>query len=201
MVSDPPSRSALVHHHSFTSIFTFALDDGLSSPSSRPLYTPRSLLVHDLSCLSFRSDPLLRCAPCNRPHIREEAFDVHSFHPSALSSSADSQSDPDNLAEMFSGFFSRAAAALLLGGHLASAIDLDLNSPGINMRPELRSPFDADARALDSIKNAAATIAYDMMTYYKGNQSGGIPGVLPGPPPNPTWGCECRDIPKRPGEG
>ncbi|PSS27636.1 glycoside hydrolase family 76 protein [Amorphotheca resinae ATCC 22711] len=70
---------------------------------------------------------------------------------------------------MFSGFFSRAAAALLLGGHLASAIDLDLNSP-------------------DSIKNAAATIAYDMMTYYKGNQSGGIPGVLPGPPPNPTWG-------------
>ncbi|KAA8569769.1 hypothetical protein EYC84_001350 [Monilinia fructicola] len=39
-----------------------------------------------------------------------------------------------------------------------------------------------------SIKNAAATIAYDMMTYYKGNQSGGIPGVLPGPPPNPPWG-------------
>ncbi|RAL58998.1 hypothetical protein DID88_009027 [Monilinia fructigena] len=29
-----------------------------------------------------------------------------------------------------------------------------------------------------SIKNAAATIAYDMMTYYKGNQSGGIPGVF-----------------------
>jgi mannan endo-1,6-alpha-mannosidase len=27
-----------------------------------------------------------------------------------------------------------------------------------------------------------------MMTYYKGNESGGIPGVLPGPPPNPPWG-------------
>ncbi|ESZ94071.1 glycoside hydrolase family 76 protein [Sclerotinia borealis F-4128] len=40
----------------------------------------------------------------------------------------------------------------------------------------------------NSIKNAAATIAYDMMTYYKGNQSGGIPGVLPGPPPDPSWG-------------
>ncbi len=31
-----------------------------------------------------------------------------------------------------------------------------------------------------------------MMTYYKGNTSGGIPGVLPGPPPNPTWGCESQ---------
>lgn len=28
-----------------------------------------------------------------------------------------------------------------------------------------------------------------MMTYYKGNQSGGIIGVLPGPPPNPPNGC------------
>lgn len=40
-----------------------------------------------------------------------------------------------------------------------------------------------------SIKNTAATIAYDMMTYYKGNQSGGIIGVLPGPPPDPPAGC------------
>lgn len=29
-----------------------------------------------------------------------------------------------------------------------------------------------------------------MMTYYHGNESGGIPGVLPGPPPNPPWGCK-----------
>ena len=28
-----------------------------------------------------------------------------------------------------------------------------------------------------------------MMTFYKGNQSGGIIGVLPGPPPNPPTGC------------
>jgi len=28
------------------------------------------------------------------------------------------------------------------------------------------------------------------MTYYKGNQSGGIIGVLPGPPPNPPDGCK-----------
>ena len=28
-----------------------------------------------------------------------------------------------------------------------------------------------------------------MLSVYKGNVSGGIIGVLPGPPPNPTWGC------------
>lgn len=31
----------------------------------------------------------------------------------------------------------------------------------------------------ESIKNAAATAAYDMMSYYQGNQSGQIPGKLP----------------------
>jgi hypothetical protein len=50
-------------------------------------------------------------------------------------------------------------------------------------------------RPPDSIKNVASTLAYDMMTYYKGNESGGIPGVLPGPPPNPTWGCESPHHP------
>ncbi|KAF4625744.1 hypothetical protein G7Y89_g12421 [Cudoniella acicularis] len=70
---------------------------------------------------------------------------------------------------MHSSFLSRAATALLLGCNLVSAIDLDIDSA-------------------DSIKNAAATIAYDMMSYYKGNTSGGIIGVLPGPPPDPTWG-------------
>ncbi|KAJ4396531.1 hypothetical protein N0V93_000751 [Gnomoniopsis smithogilvyi] len=33
------------------------------------------------------------------------------------------------------------------------------------------------------IKSTAAQIAYDTMTYYKGNQSGQTPGILPGPPP------------------
>lgn len=64
---------------------------------------------------------------------------------------------------------SRAAAALLVGGSAVQALQLDLTSA-------------------QSIKDTAATIAYDMMTYYKGNQSGGIIGVLPGPPPNPSWG-------------
>lgn len=38
----------------------------------------------------------------------------------------------------------------------------------------------------DSIKSVASTIAYDMMSYYKGNLSGQIPGELPGPPPVPA---------------
>ncbi|KAK8212915.1 hypothetical protein M8818_003080 [Zalaria obscura] len=33
----------------------------------------------------------------------------------------------------------------------------------------------------DSIKQAASTVAYGMMKYYNGNQTGGIPGLLPGP--------------------
>lgn len=34
----------------------------------------------------------------------------------------------------------------------------------------------------DEIKESARTLAYDMSTYYKGNQSGQIVGILPGPP-------------------
>lgn len=52
-----------------------------------------------------------------------------------------------------------------------------------------RSKDSFSNRAAASIKDAAATIAYDMMTYYQGNVSGGIVGVLPGPPPNPPTGC------------
>lgn len=33
------------------------------------------------------------------------------------------------------------------------------------------------------IKSTAAQLAYDTMSYYKGNQSGQTPGILPGPPP------------------
>ncbi|KUJ19063.1 mannan endo-1,6-alpha-mannosidase [Mollisia scopiformis] len=46
--------------------------------------------------------------------------------------------------------------------------------------------IDLDLTSQDSIKSVASTIAYDMMTYYRGNYSGQTPGLLPGPPPNPT---------------
>ncbi|RMZ87208.1 hypothetical protein DV736_g5567, partial [Chaetothyriales sp. CBS 134916] len=45
---------------------------------------------------------------------------------------------------------------------LASGLELDLTSP-------------------DSIKSATSTLAYDMLTYYSGNLTGGTPGILPGP--------------------
>lgn len=57
--------------------------------------------------------------------------------------------------------------ALFLFGDAATGIELDLTSPA-------------------SIKSAASTIAFDMMSYYKGNLSGQTPGVLPGPPPTPS---------------
>lgn len=34
---------------------------------------------------------------------------------------------------------------------------------------------------LDSIKETSATIAYGLMKYYTGNNTGDIPGVLPQP--------------------
>ncbi|KAK2595071.1 hypothetical protein QQS21_007202 [Conoideocrella luteorostrata] len=35
----------------------------------------------------------------------------------------------------------------------------------------------------DAIKKSASILAWDMLQYYKGNVSGGTPGILPGPPP------------------
>ncbi|KAJ2991725.1 hypothetical protein NUW58_g2413 [Xylaria curta] len=35
----------------------------------------------------------------------------------------------------------------------------------------------------DNIRAAAKTLAYDLMSYYHGNESGQTPGILPGPPP------------------
>jgi hypothetical protein len=36
---------------------------------------------------------------------------------------------------------------------------------------------------LDAIRQTSRALAFDLMTYYKGNQSGQTPGILPGPPP------------------
>lgn len=55
---------------------------------------------------------------------------------------------------------------LLVGSYVSEAISLDLDSA-------------------DSIKAAAKNLAYDMMVYYDGNKTGGIPGNLP--PPYYWW--------------
>lgn len=46
----------------------------------------------------------------------------------------------------------------------------------------VRASLTVDVNDANSIKSTAAIIAYDMMTYYNGNQSGQIPGKIPG-----TW--------------
>ncbi|KAK0637060.1 glycosyl hydrolase family 76-domain-containing protein [Bombardia bombarda] len=46
-----------------------------------------------------------------------------------------------------------------------------------------RAALQVDLESASSIKAAARQVAYDLMTYYHGNESGQIPGILPGPPP------------------
>ncbi|EXJ69964.1 uncharacterized protein A1O5_07037 [Cladophialophora psammophila CBS 110553] len=45
----------------------------------------------------------------------------------------------------------------------------------------LTNALTLDMNSFDSIKSVTSTLAYDMMTYYSGNQSGQVPGLLPGP--------------------
>ncbi|KXL43002.1 glycoside hydrolase family 76 protein [Acidomyces richmondensis BFW] len=60
------------------------------------------------------------------------------------------------------------AGLLGLGARLAHAISLDITSS-------------------ESLKSASSTVAYGMMSYYSGNQSGNVPGNLP--PPYYWWEC------------
>jgi mannan endo-1,6-alpha-mannosidase len=54
------------------------------------------------------------------------------------------------------------SVAILTSHHVSAAITLDISS-------------------IDSIKQAASTVAANMMQYYTGNQYGQTPGLLPGP--------------------
>ncbi|KAM0798484.1 glycosyl hydrolase family 76-domain-containing protein [Usnea florida] len=61
-----------------------------------------------------------------------------------------------------SSWLSTTALSLLAGTTLTSAISLDLTDP-------------------NSIKSAAATCAYNLLTFYTGNHTGDVPGNLPQP--------------------
>jgi mannan endo-1,6-alpha-mannosidase len=62
-----------------------------------------------------------------------------------------------------SSLFPYAGTLCLLAGQGANAaITLDLGST-------------------DSIKKAASTVAFDLMSYYTGNRTGDVPGNLPDP--------------------
>lgn len=41
--------------------------------------------------------------------------------------------------------------------------------------------YQLNLQSTDSIKEVTSLLAHDMMTYYRGNESGGTPGLLPGP--------------------
>lgn len=59
-------------------------------------------------------------------------------------------------------FISTAILCALAGQGIDAAITLDVQSPA-------------------SIKQAASAIAYDMVKYYTGNNTGDVPGNLPAP--------------------
>lgn len=67
---------------------------------------------------------------------------------------------------MKSFFGPGAIAALLAAADIAAA---------------QQTPFSISST--DDIKKTAATLSWDLLQYYKGNESGQTPGLLPGPPP------------------
>lgn len=86
-----------------------------------------------------------------------------------------------------------ALGALMYGGQAVQGIELDLSDsskilpspacrqyPRTHKLPALRS-LTWFCPSLDSIKQAASTIAYGMMTYYTGNETGQPVGLLPSP--------------------
>ena len=83
-----------------------------------------------------------------------------------------------------------ALGVFFYGAHVTKAISLDLGSTGMSccfLSNIINSPLFCDVadyghcRSTESIKNAASTVAYDMMSYYKGNLSGMPEGLLPEP--------------------
>lgn len=58
---------------------------------------------------------------------------------------------------------------------LCAALAVPLLAPVANAAYSIATASD--------IRSSAAQLAYDTMVYYKGNQSGQTPGILPGPPP------------------
>lgn len=68
----------------------------------------------------------------------------------------------------FSIYACAATICTLAGRGANAAITLDLDSK-------------------DSIKQAASTVAFDLMTYYTGNRTGDTPGNLP----DPYYWWEC----------
>ncbi|KAJ6439271.1 hypothetical protein O9K51_07156 [Purpureocillium lavendulum] len=72
-----------------------------------------------------------------------------------------------------------AAAVLSTAGQAAAKGQFSLDSDG---EKRILPVWGADLRLSPEFK-AASTLAHDLLQYYHGNETGGIPGLLPGPPP------------------
>lgn len=70
--------------------------------------------------------------------------------------------------------------AAIAGATVVHAILLNVSDNG-ECPSSPQSPITDSRPSTDSIRSAASTIAYDMMTYYSGNQTGKEPGLLPAP--------------------
>jgi hypothetical protein len=94
---------------------------------------------------------------------------------------------------LFSGGFTSAVLACMLvvvgyNGAQVDALNLDLSSAGKGLGSKLGDCLIMHLIAngfgwgfIASIKSATSTLAYNMLTYYTGNRTGDIPGMLPGP--------------------
>ena len=79
-----------------------------------------------------------------------------------------------------------SAVALLASVSSSSAQSpYSIENDGKNSTPKITTtePSITNFFPLEAIKKTAAQLAWDMLQYYHGNESGGIPGILPGPPP------------------
>lgn len=84
----------------------------------------------------------------------------------------------------------RSHAHFVNGLALVGAVSAQLTVDLTDARKPLHTHSTEETRQLitniaESIRDAAALVAYDLMdTFYEGNLSGRIPGILPGPPPD-----------------
>ena len=73
---------------------------------------------------------------------------------------------------------------VLFGGHAVHALDLDITDAGKCGSTDIflgTLPANHLLLRLDSIKSAASNAAHNLMSYYTGNQTGQVPGLLPLP--------------------
>ena len=73
------------------------------------------------------------------------------------------------------------AIVLLMTASVVAGYDMDLSSTGYSTPSTPSASHQLTYLFQDSLKHAARFMAQDMMSFYSGDQPGGIPGLLPQP--------------------